>query len=103
MHNLLPQDIETLLGQLNSSTNQPWIITDDCLQKTFAFRDFKLAFHFMQQVSVEAEKLDHHPDWCNSYNRVSIKLTTHSAGGITELDFRLAEKIEQITATTSNR
>ena len=50
----------------------------------------------MTQVALEAEKLDHHPDWTNSYNKVLINLSTHDAGGLTELDFKLAKKIDKI-------
>jgi len=96
MQKLSPQEEQNLLEQLNTSTNQPWVSAHDILHKTFKFTDFKTAVRFMNEVALEAEKLDHHPDWCNSYNMVSIELTTHSLEGLTELDFKLAEKIEKL-------
>ena len=64
------------------------------IAKSFAFRDFAEAFAFMTRVALAAEKADHHPDWSNSWNRVEILLTTHSAGGVTERDFALARAVE---------
>ena len=101
MHKLSRQQILERLNQLNSATKLAWVFAEDRLQKTFEFGDFKKAFNFMERVAIEAEKLNHHPDWCNSYNRVSIELTTHSAGGLTGLDFRLAEAMEKISAKIS--
>ncbi len=98
MHKLSQQQILERLNQLNSATKLAWVFAEDRLQKTFEFRDFKIAFNFMEQSCVEAEKLNHHPDWCNSYNKISIELMTHSAGGLTELDFRLAEAMEKISS-----
>jgi 4a-hydroxytetrahydrobiopterin dehydratase len=51
---------------------------------------------FMQSVAEEADAMDHHPEWCNVYNRVTVDLVTHSAGGITALDFRLAAKMQSL-------
>ena len=59
------------------------------LQKSFA------AFAFMTRAALIAEKMDHHPDWTNVYNRVDVRLSTHSAGGVTELDVRLAKKMNE--------
>ena len=73
-----------------------WKPTDDgkAIEKTFKFDDFKQAFAFMVQGALCAEKLDHHPEWFNVYNRVDIKLTTHDSGGITELDVALATALD---------
>ncbi|MCZ8177837.1 MAG: 4a-hydroxytetrahydrobiopterin dehydratase [Rhizobium sp.] len=60
------------------------------IEKTFVFRDFRQAFGFMTECALAAEKLDHHPEWFNVYKKVDVVLTTHSAGGVTELDFKLA-------------
>jgi len=68
------------------------------LCRDFVFGDFSQAFAFMARVALAAEKAGHHPDWSNSYNRVSIRLTTHSAGGISEKDFALAIEIDAIAA-----
>ncbi|MEO8066106.1 MAG: 4a-hydroxytetrahydrobiopterin dehydratase [Flavobacteriales bacterium] len=74
-----------------------WTEQDNSLQRTFAFKDFSEAFAFMARVALIAEKMDHHPDWSNVYNRVHIKLNTHSAGDIvTEKDRKLAAAIDRI-------
>jgi 4a-hydroxytetrahydrobiopterin dehydratase len=69
-----------------------WTIAGGKLHRVFQFRDFTEAFGFMARVALLAEKLDHHPDWQNVYNRVTIDLVTHDAGGLTVLDFELAAK-----------
>jgi 4a-hydroxytetrahydrobiopterin dehydratase len=69
------------------------------LHREFVFRDFRQAFGFMAQVALAAEKLDHHPDWSNSYRTVSISLTTHDAGGLTAKDVALARLIDHAFAT----
>ena len=74
-----------------------WTEKDNTLQATFAFRDFSEAFAFMTEVALVAEKMDHHPDWCNVWNRVEIHLSTHDAGGVvTEKDRVLASAIDRI-------
>jgi 4a-hydroxytetrahydrobiopterin dehydratase len=60
------------------------------IEKHYVFRDFRQAFGFMAECALAAEKLDHHPEWFNVYKKVDVMLTTHSAGGVTELDFKLA-------------
>lgn len=62
----------------------------DAIVRTFRFADFKAAFGFMTQVALEAERLDHHPEWSNVYSTVEATLTTHDAGGVTGLDLELA-------------
>ncbi len=62
----------------------------DAITREFVFADFSQAFSFMTQVALAAEKLDHHPEWSNVYNRVGVVLSTHDAGGLTEKDFALA-------------
>jgi 4a-hydroxytetrahydrobiopterin dehydratase len=62
----------------------------DAIAKTFKFADFNEAFGFMTRVALMADKLDHHPEWFNVYNRVEVLLTTHDADGVTELDVALA-------------
>ena len=68
------------------------------IRRSFRFRDFSEAFGFMTRVALEAEKADHHPDWSNSWNKVEIALTTHSAGGLTRRDVDLARRIDAIAA-----
>jgi 4a-hydroxytetrahydrobiopterin dehydratase len=68
----------------------------DAIAKSFKFKTFSEAFGFMARVALEAEKLDHHPEWTNVYNKVDVVLATHSAGGLTELDVKLARKMDLI-------
>lgn len=70
----------------------------DAIEKTFRFADFGAAWGFMSRVALAAERLDHHPEWSNTYNRVTIVLTTHDSGGLTELDVALARHIDQVAA-----
>lgn len=73
-----------------------WTVVDGTLQCTFAFRNFREAFAFMTEAALVAERSNHHPEWSNVYNRVTVKLTTHDAGGITEKDFKLASQMDSI-------
>ncbi|HEY4709271.1 MAG TPA: 4a-hydroxytetrahydrobiopterin dehydratase [Candidatus Acidoferrales bacterium] len=73
-----------------------WRLVSGNLHRTFKFKDFKQAFGFMKRVAVSADKMGHHPDWSNSYNKVIIDLSTHSVGGLSRNDFKLAGKIQKI-------
>lgn len=73
-----------------------WEIRFDKLHRDLKFNDFKEAFQFMTRVAELAEKLNHHPEWQNTYNRVSIDLVTHDANGISEKDFEFAAEIDRI-------
>jgi 4a-hydroxytetrahydrobiopterin dehydratase len=66
-----------------------WTVIDGRLHRELVFRDFPQAFAFMTQVALAAEKLDHHPDWSNSWNKVVMDITNHASGGLTERCFRL--------------
>jgi 4a-hydroxytetrahydrobiopterin dehydratase len=70
----------------------------DAISKTFTFRNFNAAFGFMARVALAAEKMNHHPEWFNVYKRVEVTLSTHDAGGLTELDVKLAETMDRIAA-----
>ena len=73
-----------------------WSLVDEKLHREFRFIDFITAFGFMASAAIESEKMNHHPEWFNVYNKVIVQLTTHDAGGITELDFELAKKMNQL-------
>ena len=73
-----------------------WRVADGKLNKTIEFATFIQAFGFMTQVAMEAEKMNHHPEWRNVYNGVTIDLVTHDIGGISNYDFRLARAIDAI-------
>jgi 4a-hydroxytetrahydrobiopterin dehydratase len=74
-----------------------WIEIDGKLQREFVFPDFSNAFAFMTRVAMLAEKRDHHPDWSNSWNRVTIELTTHDAGNtVTDNDRTMAAAIDEL-------
>ena len=73
-----------------------WSIKDEKLHKDFEFKDFNEAFGFMTRAAMEIEKINHHPEWFNVYNRLSVELTTHDAGGITQNDTKLARILNSL-------
>jgi 4a-hydroxytetrahydrobiopterin dehydratase len=77
-----------------------WALAGDGqrISKTFRFPDFSVAFAFMTRVALAAERMNHHPDWSNSYDRVEITLTSHDARGLTARDVELASRIDRIAA-----
>ena len=81
------------LGQLAN-----WQAVDgrDAITRKFQFKDFNEAFGFMTRVALMAEKMDHHPEWFNVYNKVEVTLSTHDAGGLTELDVKLAAAMDRL-------
>jgi 4a-hydroxytetrahydrobiopterin dehydratase len=68
----------------------------DAIHKEYVFKNFSEAFGFMARVALQAEKLDHHPEWSNVYNKVSITLATHDAGGVTQRDVALASFMDKL-------
>jgi len=68
------------------------------IRKVFEFRDFKQAFGFMSQAALKAEQMNHHPEWSNVYNKVDVTLSTHDAGGVTELDIQLAAFMDDVVS-----
>lgn len=79
----------------------PWSVRDGKLCREYRFEDFVAAFGFMTSVALWAERMDHHPEWSNTYGRVAIALVTHDAGGITERDLQLARRIERLSVQRS--
>ncbi|MEY2985292.1 MAG: pterin-4a-carbinolamine dehydratase [Cyanobacteriota bacterium] len=94
MHQLSDSEIQAALRQLNG-----WSLQGKKLHRQFKFANFNEAFGFMTRLAMVAEKLGHHPEWFNVYNRVSIDLTTHDAGGITALDVEFAQLANAFAAS----
>ena len=88
---LTPEQVERALSEAPG-----WSVRDEKLHRAFAFADFNAAFGFMARAAMHAEKMNHHPEWFNVYNKVVVDLTTHECGGISERDFRLAKKMNEI-------
>jgi 4a-hydroxytetrahydrobiopterin dehydratase len=86
MEKLSESEVNRRLNQLAG-----WRVEDNCLKKEFKLANFKQAMQFINKIAEQAERLNHHPDWSNSYNKVSISLSTHSVNGLTEADFELAQ------------
>ena len=90
---LSPQDLNTALQSLKG-----WTVENGKLHCQYKFPSFVEAFGFMTSVALVAETMGHHPEWCNVYNKVTIDLTTHDAGGITTKDIELAKKADELAA-----
>jgi 4a-hydroxytetrahydrobiopterin dehydratase len=91
MKKLSAEEVKTQLPKLDG-----WYLENGKLCKDYTFKDFKQAFDYMTKLSSTINKLDHHPDWSNTYNKVSIKLSTHSVDGLTNTDFELAKAAEKL-------
>ena len=76
-----------------------WSLQDNKLHKEFRFEDFIEAFGWMSRVAMVAERMGHHPEWFNVYNKVVVDLTTHDVGGISNLDFELASQMDALART----
>lgn len=87
--------------QLQRQAHAPWRLQEQALEVEWAFKDFRQAMAFMNAVAEVAERLNHHPEWTNVYNRVKVRLTTHDAGGLTALDFALAREMDELATVTS--
>jgi 4a-hydroxytetrahydrobiopterin dehydratase len=72
----------------------------DAITRKFTVKDFNEAFGFMARAALIAEKLDHHPEWFNVYNKVEVTLATHDAGGVTDRDIKLAEAMDRLAAAS---
>jgi 4a-hydroxytetrahydrobiopterin dehydratase len=93
---LTDAEIADGLARLNAGLEVPWQLAAGKLHKGFRFPDFVAAFGFMTRAALIAERMDHHPEWRNVYNRVEVDLSTHDAGGLTALDFELARRMEEL-------
>jgi 4a-hydroxytetrahydrobiopterin dehydratase len=80
-----------------------WALADGKLERTLRFADFQTAFGFMTSLALAAEQMNHHPEWFNVYATVRIQLTTHDAGGISDKDFRLAERVDALATSHGAR
>jgi 4a-hydroxytetrahydrobiopterin dehydratase len=88
---LSQQEIELEIGKI-----QGWKVANGKLNRTFEFENFVQAFGFMTQVAIQAEKMNHHPEWFNVYNKLEINLVTHDINGISNYDIKLAETINHL-------
>ena len=87
---------ELKMDKLNLAEEASWFIEDDKLTKNFEFKSFQAAFGFMTMCALYCDKVDHHPEWKNCYNRVYVQLTTHSVKGISVKDFELADHMDKV-------
>jgi 4a-hydroxytetrahydrobiopterin dehydratase len=92
---VVQSELETALQELDG-----WTLVDDrkAIEREFLFKGFNAAFGFISRVALEAERHNHHPEWSNVYNRVIIRWTTHSEGGVTDLDLKLARLCDRFAA-----
>jgi 4a-hydroxytetrahydrobiopterin dehydratase len=93
---LTDQDLKAAVEKLAG-----WTVKDEKLHREYKFTDFAHAFGFMAMAAVAIEKMNHHPEWSNVYNKISVDLTTHDSGGITENDVKLAGLLEGIAQKLS--
>lgn len=92
-HKLTDKEIESEVNKMPG-----WKVVNGKLSKSFEFKDFIEAFSFMTSVAMHAEKMNHHPEWFNVYNKVNIDLVTHDLNGISNYDMKLANAINKIQA-----
>jgi 4a-hydroxytetrahydrobiopterin dehydratase len=92
-HKLTDKEIESEVTKVSG-----WKVVNGKLSKSFEFKDFIEAFSFMTRVAMHAEKMNHHPEWFNVYNKVNIDLVTHDLNGISNYDMKLANAINKIQA-----
>ena len=90
------QQLTQKLAELNFDDEVNWCIEDKKLTKSFEFKNFQTAFGFMTMCALYCDKVDHHPEWKNCYNRVYVQLTTHSVKGISTKDFELADHMDKV-------
>ena len=99
---LTKAEIDAAVQQLDG-----WTVRTDkdqpSLEKTYVFSGFNAAFGFMSRVALAAERANHHPEWQNIYNKVSIRWTTHASGGLTSLDLKLAQQCDALVGATGQK
>jgi 4a-hydroxytetrahydrobiopterin dehydratase len=93
---LAPREVRAALKKLPGWKK---VRGEEAIARTFVFADFRRAFAFMTAAAFAADKMDHHPDWSNSYKTVAVTLTSHDAGGVTERDLALAKAMDDAAAT----
>jgi 4a-hydroxytetrahydrobiopterin dehydratase len=91
-------DANAIAGALRELDGWVAAADQESIAKIFKFKNFRKAFAFMTEMAIVAEKMNHHPEWFNVYNRVEVKLTTHDSGGVTELDLKLAAAMDEAAA-----
>jgi len=91
-----PEKLSSEAVTLHLAELDGWSLEEGKLHRELRFESFEAAFGFMTAVAAEAEAMDHHPEWFNVYSRVEIWLVTHDAGGLTELDFELARRVNRL-------
>jgi 4a-hydroxytetrahydrobiopterin dehydratase len=91
-----PAKLSAATADARLSKISGWTRRGKRLHRVFTFLDFSEAFGFMARVALAAEKMNHHPDWSNVWNKVTVDLSTHDAGGLTDLDFRLAAEMNRL-------
>ena len=96
MKSMSTQEAQQAFAVLQQQAQAPWQLQDDSLHTQWTFKNFLQAMAFMNAVAEVAERINHHPEWTNVYNRVSVRLTTHDAGGLTVLDFELAQAMDSL-------
>ena len=92
---------QTAFKALQTHARTKWCMDETSIQTQWVFKDFAQAMAFMNAVAEVAERMNHHPEWSNVYNRVNVRLTTHDAGGLTHLDFDLARAMDALAITAS--
>ena len=89
-------ELQHAIAGLNKNVPSPWQCVDNSLQVHWTFQNFQQAFGFMAEMAQLAERMNHHPQWSNVYNQVHVTLTTHDAGGLTQLDFAMAHAMQDL-------
>jgi 4a-hydroxytetrahydrobiopterin dehydratase len=99
MHKFNTNEIQLKMNEIDTS----WVLNGLFIKRDLIFKDFIEAFSFMTSVALIAEKLNHHPNWENVYNKVNISLSTHDASGLTDLDFQFAKEVDRLLNKSDNK